>query len=51
MFADGKRMQRLFDTVVDRTRSRLNVTRLRTMFGRSNDHTTTAPAVHPGLQP
>ena len=27
------RMQRLFDTVVDRTRSRLNVTRLRTMFG------------------
>jgi hypothetical protein len=33
LFADGKRMQRLFDTVVDRTRSRLNVTRLRTMFG------------------
>jgi len=32
LFADGKRMQRLFDTVVDRTRSRLNVTRLRTMF-------------------
>ncbi len=33
LFADGKSMQRLFDTVVDRTRSRLNVTRLRTMFG------------------
>jgi hypothetical protein len=33
LFADGLRMQKLFDTVVDRTRSRLNVTRLRTMFG------------------
>ena len=33
LFADGLRMQRLFDTVVDRTRSRLNVTRLRTIFG------------------
>ena len=29
LFADGKRMQKLFDTVVDRTRSRLNVTKLR----------------------
>ena len=33
LFADGERMQRLFDTVVDRTRSRLDVPRLRTMFG------------------
>ena len=33
LFADGKRMQRLFATVVDRTRSRLSVTKLRTIFG------------------
>jgi hypothetical protein len=33
IFADGHRMQRLFDTVVDRTRSRLDVPKLRTLFG------------------
>src|SRR3984893_10624264 len=33
IFADGHRMQRLFDTVVDRTRSRLAVPQLRTLFG------------------
>src|ERR1700736_6490984 len=33
IFADGHRMQRLFDTVVDRTRSRLDVPQLRTLFG------------------
>jgi len=33
LFADGARMQKLFDAVVDRTRSRLNVSKLRTMFG------------------
>ncbi len=33
LFADRLRMQRLFDTVVDRTRSRLDVAKLRTLFG------------------
>ena len=33
IFADGHRMQRLFDTVVDRARSRLDVPKLRTLFG------------------
>ena len=33
LFADGARMQRLFDTVVDRTRSRLDVAMVRTLFG------------------
>ena len=33
IFADGQRMQRLFDAVVDRTRSRLDVPRIRTIFG------------------
>ncbi len=33
IFADGRRMQRLFDTVVDRTRSRLDVPKIRTVFG------------------
>ena len=51
LFADGLRMQRLFDTVVDRTRSRLNVTRLRRCSARSNDRTTTAPGDRPGSQP
>ncbi len=33
IFASGARMERLFDTVVDRTRARLDVPRLRTLFG------------------
>ena len=33
IFADGARMQRLFDAVVDRTRSRLDVPKIRTIFG------------------
>jgi hypothetical protein len=33
VFADGRRMQRVFDTVVDRTRSRLDVPNIRTVFG------------------
>ena len=33
IFADGHRMQRLFDAVVDRTRSRLDVPKIRTVFG------------------
>ena len=33
IFADGHRMQQLFDAVVDRTRSRLDVPRIRTIFG------------------
>jgi hypothetical protein len=32
MFADGNRMQQIFDAVVDRTRSRLDVPRIRTIF-------------------
>ena len=33
IFADGATMQQIFDTVVDRTRSRLDVPKLRTIFG------------------
>ena len=33
IFADGHQMQRIFDTVVDRTRSRLDVPKIRTIFG------------------
>jgi hypothetical protein len=33
IFGSGARMERLFDTVVDRTRSRLDVPTLRTLFG------------------
>jgi hypothetical protein len=33
IFADGARMDRVFDTVVDRARARLDVPRLRTLFG------------------
>jgi hypothetical protein len=33
IFAHGARMQRVFDTVVDRTRSRLDVPKIRTIFG------------------
>ena len=33
LFRDGAVMDRVFDTVVDRTRSRLDVPTLRTLFG------------------
>ena len=33
IFADGHRMQQFFNAVVDRTRSRLDVPRIRTIFG------------------
>jgi hypothetical protein len=33
LFGDGARMQQVFDAVVDRTRSRLDVPKLRTLFG------------------
>ena len=33
LFTDGARMQRIFDTIVDRTRSRLGVPLIRTLFG------------------
>lgn len=33
IFADGHQMQQVFDTVVDRTRSRLDVPKIRTIFG------------------
>ncbi len=33
LFANGARMQRIFDTIVDRTRSRLDVPTVRTLFG------------------
>jgi hypothetical protein len=33
IFASGQVMERLFDTVVDRTRTRLDVPKLRTLFG------------------
>ena len=37
VFADGARMQRVFDTVVDRTRSRLDVPKIRTIFGTAHE--------------
>ena len=33
MFASGAVMDRLFSTIVDRTRSRLDVPKVRTLFG------------------
>ena len=33
LFENGARMQRVFDAIVDRTRSRLDVKTLKTMFG------------------
>lgn len=33
LFANGARMQRIFDAIVDRTRSRLDVATIRTLFG------------------
>lgn len=33
LFVSGQRMQRLFETIIDRTRSRLTIPKLRTMFG------------------
>ena len=50
IFADGHRMQRLFDMVVDRTRSRLDVPKIRTIFGtaqrprRTRKHSSTIEA-------
>ena len=50
IFADGATMQRVFDTVVDRTRSRLNVPKIRTIFGaaqrprRTREHSSTIEA-------
>jgi hypothetical protein len=33
LFANGARMQRAFETIVDRTRSRLDVKTVKTLFG------------------
>ena len=50
IFADGRRMQRVFDAVVDRTRSRLDVPKIRTVFGaarrpcRTRKHSSTIEA-------
>lgn len=50
IFADGRRMQQLFDAVVDRTRSRLHVPKIRTVFGaaqrprRTRKHSSTIQA-------
>ena len=46
LFSSGRQMERLFDTIVDRTRSRLDITRLRTMFG-----TKQRPRTPGGLSP
>lgn len=46
LFKSGQRMERLFDTIVDRTRSRLDIPRLRTMFG-----TKQRPRTPGGLSP
>ena len=43
IFADGHRMEQVFDTVVDRTRSRLDVPKLRTIFGAAQRPRHTAP--------
>jgi hypothetical protein len=50
IFADGATMQQLFDAVVDRTRSRLDVPKIRTIFGaarrpcRTRKHSSTIEA-------
>ena len=46
LFSSGRQMERLFDTIVDRTRSRLDIARLRTMFG-----TKQRPRTPGGLSP
>lgn len=33
LFASGQRMERLFDTIIDRTPTRLDIQRSRTIFG------------------
>ena len=46
LFGSGQRMERLFDTIIDRTRTRLDIPRLRTMFG-----TKQRPRTPGGLSP
>jgi hypothetical protein len=46
LFNSGRQMERLFDTIVDRTRSRLDIPKLRTMFG-----TKQRPRTPGGLSP
>ncbi len=46
LFRSGRQMERVFDAIVDRTRSRLDIPRLRTMFGSKQ-----RPRTHGGLSP
>ena len=43
LFASGAHMDRVFDAVVDRTRSRLDVPKLRTLFGTKRRPRTSRP--------
>ncbi len=43
LFRSGAQMQDLFDRILDRTRSRLDIPTLRTLFGLKTGPTTTVP--------
>jgi hypothetical protein len=50
MFNVGAQMEKVFDRVVDRTRSRLDIPTLRTLFGaKQRPHRTTIPDLSPRL--
>ena len=51
LFASGAQMERVFDAVVDRTRSRLDVPKLRTLFGTKSDPAPLARTCRPGWRP
>jgi hypothetical protein len=51
LFRSGGQMEDLFDRVLDRTRSRLDIPTLRTLFGLKNRPTTTGQSARPRRKP
>ena len=51
LFRSGGQMEDLFDRVLDRTRSRLDIPALRTICGLKNRPIKTGPAAHPHRKP
>ena len=51
LFASGAQMEDLFDRILDRTRSRLDIPALRTLFGLKNRPAKTGPAGRPRRKP
>ena len=51
LFRSGGQMEDLFDRVLDRTRSRLDIPALRTIFGLKNRPHKTVPAARPRRKP